>query len=78
MRVLDGAVASINAIRSDLYNEDTQSLEERLNRARQGRQTWLQGRLAANWAAEEIETVPAPTASEVFGRIMGTGRKKKD
>ena len=78
MRVLDGAVASINAIRNDLYNEDTQSLEERLNRARQGRQAWLQGRLAANWAAEETTTIEAPTASEVFGRIIGTGRKKKD
>jgi prephenate dehydrogenase len=78
MRVLDSAVASINAIRNDLYNEDTQSLEERLNRARQGRQAWLQGRLTANWAAEETTTVEASTASQVFGRIIGTGRKKKD
>ncbi len=78
MRVLDSAVASINAIRNDLYNEDTQSLEERLNRARQGRQAWLQGRLTANWAAEETTTVEAPAASEIFGRIIGTGRKKKD
>jgi len=78
MRVLDSAVASINAIRNDLYNEDAQSLEERLDRARQGRQAWLHGRLAANWAAEETTTIEAPTASEVFGRIIGTGRKKKD
>lgn len=78
MRVLDSAVASINAIRNDLYNEDSQSLEERLNRARQGRQAWLQGRLTANWAAEETTTVEASTASQVFGRIIGTGRKKKD
>ncbi|GAG97856.1 unnamed protein product, partial [marine sediment metagenome] len=37
MRVLDGAVAAINAIRSDISNEDAKSLEERLNRAREGR-----------------------------------------
>ena len=78
MRVLDGAVASINAIRNDLLNEEAELLEERLNRARQGRQRWLQGRLAADWASEESPNVEAPTASEMFGRFIGRGRKKKD
>jgi prephenate dehydrogenase len=78
VRVLDSAVASLNAMRNDLLNEDAQTLEERLNRARQGRQTWLHGRLVADWAAEETTTVEAPTASEVFGRFIGAGRKKKD
>jgi len=77
IRVLDSAVASLKTMRNDLLNEDTQTLEERLNRARQGRQTWLQGRLTANWAAEETTSVEAPTASEVFGRFIGAGRKKK-
>jgi hypothetical protein len=76
IRVLDGAVASINAIRNDLTNEDNETLEERLNRAREGRQVWLNGRLAANWAAEEATSVEAPTASEIFGRMIGRGRKK--
>jgi prephenate dehydrogenase len=78
VRVLDSAVASLNAMRNDLLNEDAQTLEERLNRARQGRQTWLHGRLVADWAAEETTTVEAPTASELFGRFIGVGRKKKD
>jgi hypothetical protein len=78
MRVLDGAVAAINAIRSDISNEDVKSLEERLNRAREGRLVWLQGRMAANWAVDETTTVEAPTASEVFGRFIGRGKKKKD
>lgn len=78
MRVLDGAVAAINAIRNDLSNEDPETLDERLNRAREGRQMWVNGRLAANWAAEGTTTVEAPTASEVFGRFIGRGRKKKD
>jgi len=76
MRVLDGAVAAINAIRRDLLNEDLETLEERLNRAREGRQVWLNGRLSANWAADEATTVEAPTASEVFGRFIGRGKKK--
>ena len=78
MRVLDGAVASINAIRNDLFNEDEKTLEERLNRAREGRQVWLNGRFAANWAAEQTSSVEAPTASEVFGRFIGRGRKQED
>ncbi|MBK5107701.1 MAG: prephenate dehydrogenase/arogenate dehydrogenase family protein [Anaerolineales bacterium] len=78
MRVLDGALAAINAIRSDLSNEDSKTLEERLNRAREGRQVWLQGRMVANWAVDETTTVEAPTSSEVFGRLIGRGKKKKD
>lgn len=78
IRVLDGAVAAINAIRGDLENEDPKALEERLDRARQGRKVWLDGRMAANWAAEEMTIVEAPTASEVFGRLIGRGKKKKD
>jgi prephenate dehydrogenase len=78
IRVLDGAVAAINAIRSDLSNEDLETLEERLNRAREGRQVWLNGRLVANWAADETTSVEAPTASEVFGRFIGRGKKKDE
>jgi len=78
IRVLDGAVAALNAIRGDLQSEDSKALDERLNRAREGRRTWLNARLAANWAAEESATVEAPTASDVFGRFIGRGKKKKD
>jgi prephenate dehydrogenase len=78
IRVIDSAVASLNAMRNDLLNEDDQALEERLVRAREGRQVWLQGRMVADWSAEETTTVEAPTASELFGRFIGVGRKKKD
>jgi prephenate dehydrogenase len=78
VRVLDGVVAAITAMRNDISNEDHEMLDERLNRAREGRQVWENGRLAANWAAEEMTAVDAPTASEVFGRLIGRGRKKKD
>jgi prephenate dehydrogenase len=78
IRVLDSAIASIKAIRNDLSNEDIETLEERLNRAREGRQVWLNERLAANWAIEGTTSVEAPTASEVFGRLIGRGRKKEN
>ena len=78
IRVLDGAMDSINAIRNDLINEEEKLLEERLNRAREGRKAWLNGRLAANWAADETIRVEAPTASDIFGRFIGRGKKKED
>ena len=78
MRVLDGLIASMNAIRNDLSNEESEALEERLIRAREGRKVWLQGRMTANWAAEEVSTVEAPTVSEMFGRFIGRGRKKEN
>ena len=78
IRVLDGAMDSINAIRNDLINEEEKLLEERLNRAREGRKAWLNGRLAANWAADETTSVEAPTASDIFGRFIGRGKKKED
>ena len=78
IRVLDGLVASVNAIRNDLSSEDNETLEEKLNRAREGRKTWLQGRLAANWMADEASSVEAPTASEMFGRFIGRGKKKEN
>jgi prephenate dehydrogenase len=78
MRVLDSLVASMNAIRNDLSTEDSETLEERLIRAREGRKVWLQGRMTADWAAEEVSTVEAPTVSEMFGRFIGRGRKKEN
>jgi prephenate dehydrogenase len=78
IRVLDGLVASIHAIRNDLSIEDNESLEEKLNRAREGRKIWLQGRLRADWAAEGASTVEAPTATEMFGRFIGRGKKKEN
>ena len=78
IRVLDSVVASINAMRKDLLDEDAQSLEERLIRARRGREEWLKQRIAADWSAEETTSIEAPRASEMFGRMIGIGRKKKD
>lgn len=78
IRMLDSAVASINAMRKDLSDEDAQSLEERLIRARRGREDWLNQRMTADWSSEETPNVEAPTASKMFGRLIGAGRKKKE
>lgn len=77
VRVLDSLIASMKGMRNDISNEDAQILEERLLRARQGREEWLRQRMIADWASQESPPVEAPTASEIFGRFIGVGRKPK-
>ncbi|HSF83341.1 MAG TPA: prephenate dehydrogenase [Anaerolineales bacterium] len=79
VRRIDGLVAALQAIRNDIESEDGASLEARLERARLGRSLWWQQRQAANWAAEETSNAldEAPTGSEIFGRLLGIGRKRK-
>lgn len=78
IRVLDSVVASINAMKKDLSDEDAQALEERLVRARQGREQWLKQRIAADWSSVETPDIDAPSASEIFGRLIGSRRKKEN
>jgi prephenate dehydrogenase len=78
LRWMDGLIAALNHLRADLYAQDAQALEARLQRARSGRETWWQQRQAANWQGEEnAPAVEAPTGSEVFGRLLGLGQRKK-
>jgi hypothetical protein len=77
LRVMDGVIASMQAIRHDLQDLDDQALEERLVRARRGREEWLKKRLEADWAYEGSPKVPTPSASELFGRLIGLGKREK-
>jgi prephenate dehydrogenase len=78
MRVMDSAIAALQAIRSDIDSQDQQALEERLSRARQGREKWFKQRQAGDWlngdASPALDTV---ASSGVFGRLLGLGRKPK-
>ncbi len=78
LRVIDAAAASLQALRDFLESEDELALSAVLDRARRDRQVWWEQRKAANWAAEEIETaMELPTSSQVFGRLIGLGRRRK-
>lgn len=78
LRRIDGAIASLQAIRNDIDNDDSEALEERLSRARQGQEQWWQQRVAADWANEGIPRTETPKASDLFGRLIGIGRKPKE
>ncbi len=80
IRTLDGAIAVLQTLRSDLENSDEAAIVSRLERARQGRAQWWQQRQAANWSSEEIpDTMShAPTGSDIFGRLLGIKKRKND
>ncbi len=77
LRKLDSVIAALQAIRNDVYNEDEVALEDRLKRARQGREEWWKQRQAANWFSEEMPPSEMPRASDAFGRLIGLRRKTK-
>lgn len=77
LRVMDGLIAALQVIRSDIEEEAEESLDERLSRARRGREEWWKQRLTSDWIGEETPAQETPTASEWFGRILGLGRRPK-
>ncbi|RPI32817.1 MAG: prephenate dehydrogenase [Chloroflexota bacterium] len=78
LRVTDSVIAALQAFRNDIKNQEDKALTQRLERARNGRERWWIERQAANWAAEDgASDVEAPKASEIFGRLIGLGRKPK-
>jgi len=78
LRVLDGAISQLQQWRDDIESEDTAALLAGIQRARAGRVLWWQQRSEANWAAEEIRpATEMPSGSSIFGRLFGTGWKRK-
>lgn len=77
LRMVDGLITCLQAIRNDIDNDDSEALDTRLSRARQGQEGWWQQRLAADWANEGIPRTETPTSSDWLGRMIGIGRKPK-
>jgi prephenate dehydrogenase len=79
LRALDSMIAAMQAIRDDVMEEKSESLEERLRRSRQGGETWWKQRRAGDWlTGEAYPAVDIPTASETFGHLLGLVRKPKN
>jgi prephenate dehydrogenase len=76
LRTMDGFIGTLQSIRTDIANGDQELLTDRLKRAYEGRERWWKQRLAADWSNEQRPAAEIPTASEVFGRLLGLGRKR--
>jgi prephenate dehydrogenase len=78
LRLIDGASAALHALRGDIAAGDAVSLQKRLERAHEGHERWLRERQAGDWTA--VDGAPGaemPNSSEIFGRLLGVGRKTK-
>lgn len=77
LRVIDGLIASLQALRGDIEDQDSQTLQGRIERAVNGRQLWWSQRQTPNWEEEATAAPEISTGSEMFGRLLGIRRKKK-
>lgn len=77
LRVMDSLIASLQGMRNDIANNNIEVLDQRLERARQGRDDWWKQRQKADWNREQSPTVELPTSSDWFSRFLGFGRKPK-
>jgi prephenate dehydrogenase len=77
LRVLDTAIAALSAIRNDIDQDDEAALDERLKRARSGREAWWKGRQSKEWITETAPGVDLPDMPGVVGRLFGIGKKPK-
>lgn len=77
LRVLDSAIAALSAIRNDIERQDEAALDERLKRARSGREAWWKGRQSREWINDNAPSVDVPDMPGMFGRLFGIGKKPK-
>jgi prephenate dehydrogenase len=77
LRVMDSLAASLQAIRNDIVNEDSEALEARLDRARIGRELWWHQRQNPDWDESAAASAEIPTGPDLFGRLFGSRGKTK-
>lgn len=75
VRMLDAALDSLQELRNLVDSRDADGLDAYLRQAQDNRALWLKQRRADRW--EETPGQKAPSASEIFGRLVGV-RPKKD
>jgi len=71
----------LSAIRNDIDEQDDQALDERLTRARQGRDAWWKGRMGREWVNDGAANLDIPQPPGVLNRMFGIGKRpgsKKD
>lgn len=78
LRVLDSLNDYLRTLRAEIEDGDQEGLAVAMERASHARQTWWRQRQEANWALQELETTQElPTSSQVLGRLIGLGRRRR-
>ena len=75
-RVLDSAIAALQALRSDIARQDKDALRARLERARRGRDLWWKERQLGDWSNEGTPPANMPDNNKnILDRWFSLGRK---
>jgi prephenate dehydrogenase len=77
LRLADGALEALQALRDDLADQEGKALEEQLTRAFRGRVFWWDQRQKGDFPGdgEPAESDELPSSADVWGRWFGMGRK---
>jgi prephenate dehydrogenase len=78
IRVMDSTIASLQVLRADLDAQDNDALDERLERAKRGRNKWWEERQAGDWTGiEGTQKIEYPSVASFFSRMLGIRRRSK-
>lgn len=77
LRVIDGVIASLQAIRNDIEGKDSELLAKRLAHSRRGYDEWWRQRLTSDWVGEGSQDFDAPKTSDYFGQLLGIRKRKE-
>ena len=69
LRVLNDLIGSLQLIHEYVTNQDSEGLNDMMERAVAARKDWYSHRLAADWDESEVQKMP--TIGEVLGRLVG-------
>jgi prephenate dehydrogenase len=76
VRLLDGTIAAMQAIRNSIQDENAAVLEERLDRACQSREDWWKQRQAGDWTGiEKAGKSEISQGADIFGRLLGLSKR---
>lgn len=75
LRMLDSAIAALQAMRGDIEAGAAEALNDRLVRARAGRDSWWKGRINRNWTSDAVADVDVQQVPGVFNRLLGFGNR---
>ncbi len=76
LRLLDSTIASLQEMRGEIEAQDVTALNDRLKRARSGREAWWADRQSGDWGDGAAE-MTIPENPGILGRMFGIGKSSK-
>ena len=78
VRVIDSVIASLQTIRNEIDQEQSDALIKRLASARGGYDEWWRQRQTSDWVGEGVQDFETPKTSDLFGQLLGMRKRRED